>query len=208
MLLHLDIWTWSAIEISENLFVNLLTKDWNRSFCAANQLVETKPIYSIYLCSNDVFLQPIVLFYPRRSSWVSKVVISLRAPLGRQKLLISSSRRARAPLSTIAKLPWSKKGSRGPRASRARPSICPSAWEEPCRAADISRWPGIKGISHPFNVLWQSVEDTADMNHISIWNSFILLVLRFYSTGMKNINSSAQNTIKSYTNQFGYDFLC
>lgn len=106
----------------------------------------------------------IALFYPRRSSWVSKVVISLRASLGRQKLLISSSRRARAPLSTRAKLPWSKKGSRGPRASRAGPSICPSAWEEPCRAADISRRPGIKGISHQFHVVWQSVEDTADMN--------------------------------------------
>lgn len=73
-----------------------------------------------------------MLFYPSRSFWVSRELRSLRASLGKQKLVISSSRTARAPLSTRAKLSRSKKGSNGPKASRVGPLISPSAWEEPC----------------------------------------------------------------------------
>lgn len=87
-----------------------------------------------------------VLFYPNKSFWVSRELISLRASLGRQKFLISSSRRARAPLSTRAKLSRSKKGSKGPRASRVVPSISPSAWEEPCRAPRVESEPGLQGF--------------------------------------------------------------
>lgn len=68
-----------------------------------------------------------VLFHPSRSFCVRRELMSLRASLGRQKLLISSSRRARAFLSTRAKLSRSKKGTKGPRVSRVVPSISPSA---------------------------------------------------------------------------------
>lgn len=80
-----------------------------------------------------------VLLYPNSSFWVSRALISLRASLGRQKFLISSSRRATARLSTRAKLSLSKKGSKGPRVSRAVPSICPSDREEPCGARHTER---------------------------------------------------------------------
>lgn len=85
----------------------------------------------------DVFL------YPSRSFLVSRALMSLRASLGRQKPLNSSSRRPRAPLSTRAKLSRSKKGSKGPRTSRAVPSISPSACEEPCGAPRTVSGPGL-----------------------------------------------------------------
>lgn len=90
-----------------------------------------------------------VLLYPNSSFWVSRALISLRASLGRQKFLISSSRRATARLSTRAKLSLSKKGSKGPRVSRAVPSICPSDREEPCGARHTERATSrITRISH------------------------------------------------------------
>lgn len=128
-----------------------ITTGWSRRLQPVNKgwKLGTKSIYATYLHKQILFFfQQMTMFYPSRSSWISREAISLRASLGRQKLLISSSLRARAPLSTRAKLPWSKKGSRGPRESRAGPSICPSAWEEPCRAAERSRSSGIKGNSH------------------------------------------------------------
>lgn len=100
-----------------------------------------------------------VVLYPSRSFWVSRALISLRACLGRQKLLISSSRRATALLSTRAKLSRSKKGSKGPRTSRVVPSISPSAWEEPCRAPCTVSGPGLQGFhTDVTSLMWKAVE--------------------------------------------------
>lgn len=109
-------------------------------------------VYAACLCKSKIIIITIfkflswgvktpthVLLYPNSSFWVSRALISLRASLGRQKFLISSSRRATARLSTRAKLSLSKKGSKGPRVSRAVPSICPSDREEPCGARHTER---------------------------------------------------------------------
>lgn len=106
---------------------------------------------------SHVFSSGDVLFYPSRSVWVSRELISLKASLGRQKLLISSSRRARAPLSTRAKLSLSKKGSKGPRASRMVPPISPSEWEEPCGTTGTIRI----SHSHDFTHVKRCREDEA-----------------------------------------------
>lgn len=144
---YFHVWIWSIMEITESMLVKLQA---GAEGCSQSIKVETPVnLFTQHITkTNIVFFQQIVMFYPSRSSWISREAISLRASLGRQKLLISSSLRARAPLSTRAKLPWSKKGSRGPRESKAGPPICPSAWEEPCRAAGRCRASGIKGNSH------------------------------------------------------------
>lgn len=123
------------------------------------------------------------MFYPSRSFCVRRKPISFRASLGRQKLLISSSRRARALLSTRAKLSRSKKGSKGPKTSRVVPSSSPSSWEYPCRATDIVSEHGLqsscianstfeKSCSRGWVRLWTEILSSS----VSLWMWFVLLV--------------------------------
>lgn len=119
--------------------------------------------------------------YPMKSFCVSRALMSLRASLGRQKLLMSSSRKARAPLSTRDKLSLSRKGRRGPRKSRVGPSISPTLWEEePCKAAypDTintllkSKWPS-EMASHVPKLIFH-----ADPKKISLFYLFLFLLER------------------------------
>lgn len=136
------------------------------------KLISQHIIESVVITRTCCVFSADVLFYPSRPFWVSRELISLRASLGRQKLLISSSRRARAPLSTRAKLSRSKKGSKGPRASRVVPSISPSAWEEPCRAPRIVSESGLQGFHTDMtSLVWKAVER---MRQIMFWISFFI----------------------------------
>lgn len=74
------------------------------------------------------------------------LLISLRASLGKQKLLISSIRRARASLSTRARLSLSKNGNKGPKMSKTGPLICGSAREEPCKQVETES---------AYNIIWR-----------------------------------------------------
>lgn len=126
---------------------------------------------------DPVVFSPVdVILYPSKSFWVSRVLISLRASLGRQKPLISSSRRARALLSTRAKLSRSKKGSKGPRMSKVVPSISSPAWEEPCRATHAHWGPGLQGFHTGMtSLVWKAV---ARMKQAAAW---ISLSICFFS---------------------------
>lgn len=151
----------------------------NRKFSVSFLFVQCqyfeKLITSCHIIDPCVLTRTLYVFlYPSKSFWVSRELISLRASLGRQKLLISSSRRARAPLSTSAKLSRSKKGSKGPRTSRVVPSICSSAWAEPCRATHTHCEPGLQGFHTDMtSLVWKAV---GRMRQVMAWISLHLFL--------------------------------